>query len=325
MHIPTEPWQDQLHRVNQTPDWTSGEGIRCADAGIGLSVFASRPWLQERDTLRAFYQSMLAHMPPETFGFYATESMSRHRKSTAATFEMLGLWLEDGAPERGFVALELKGGGGPADASADLFKVFGLEPGNDEYDPLDAKSLSLSLRPGAHTAAQDVAWIEQMFLAVCARVQLVSAIAGPVVNTSRYDKAVAETVAWQAATRYRGLDIPALVADGIAVSEAGLKGVAWLTALGEPVLDSLGGRAAVLSALPKAVAVTELPTGIVLKLAAAPSLLDRNRNEDAALYHRAYAVVQPAIEYYIRRSATLSLPSDAEEKSERWLRRFADA
>lgn len=325
MSASVDPLQHQLLSLNQAPSWIAEDGFQLAEAGLGFSVFTSNSWRQERQSLLTTYQAVLNHLGSGAFKFFATESMSRHRKVAASTLGMLPTWLEEGAPAREFVVLELKGGATPADASANLFKVFDLEPENPDYDPLDAKSLFVSLHPGSHASEKDARWIEQMLLAICARVPFVSALAGPVISRSRYDPEAATFAAWQTAMRCKGLDIQTLVTDGIAVSEQGLKGVGWLTALGNPVLDSLGGRQTVLAMLPKTVAVTELPNGVVLKLADQPSLLDSNRpDDDREVYRATYRVLKPAVEYYIRRSAPLNLPDNEEENTELWLRRFDD-
>lgn len=297
------------------------DDVRLVALGYTMSVYTNRLLSQQAKGVLAAYDRYLRLDQRELPPYYATENMSRHKKASKATFDMLPTWLQPGAPPREFIALDLQATESPNDAPRDSFHVYGTEPAYPEHSEDDARIVAMSLDP----ATCDAATLLDVFIETCSAIDFGSALAGFGMNTSRYEEEAAQTHAWAMGMRYRTLDIPRMVDDAIAVGKDGIKGVGWLTALGPVILDELGGKAKLRKAVPGDVELIDLPNGIVLKAGAAPVLGDRNRRESVAPYKAIYTLLAPWIDRAAKRSPSFNLETDYVERTEAWFNRLADA
>lgn len=296
----------------------ASDDIQAVALGLGLSVFTEQPWRANANAALRAYDGCLALCGQDRLGFYATETMNKHRKTTTATFSMLATWLKVDAPPRERISLELKGGEAAQDAAATMFNIFGIEPQSEHYDPHDAASITMSFEPDAAPTV-----VEKLFIEVCSSTALVSGYAGYRMNCSWYDAEESQTHAWRMGMRHLGADIPLLPEDAIATGHDGVKCVGWLTAIGAGIADELGGPAALRKALPPGAELIDLPNGVILKAGAEPSIGDRNRGDTYRVERAIHRLLGPAIERFIARAAPFDLESDEVERTDQWLRRFA--
>lgn len=308
---------EEIASIRKRIELTSDD-IQAVALGLGLSVFTEQSWRDNAGAALHAYEAYLALCDQDRLGFYATESMNKHRKTTAATFSMLATWLKVDAPPRERISLELKGGDAAQDASATMFNIFGIEPQSEHYDPHDAALIAMSFEPSAAPAA-----VERLFIEVCSSTALVSGYAGYRMNCSWYDAEESQTHAWRMGMRYLGADIPLLPEDAIATGHDGVKGIGWLTALGAGIADEFGGPAALRKALPPGADLIELPTGVILKAGPVPTIGDRNRGDTYRVERAIHRLLAPAHERFISRAAPFDLESDEVERTDQWLRRFA--
>jgi hypothetical protein len=308
---------DEIGSIRKRLELVSDD-IQAVALGFGLSVFTELPWSANPGAALRAFDRYLGMCGQDGLGFYATETMSKHRKTTKATFSMLATWLKADAPARERISFELKGGKAAQDASASMFKIFGIEPNSKHYDPNDAAAIAMSFEFGATPAE-----VEKLFIEVCSSIALVSGHAGYRMNCSWYDAEESQTHAWRMGMRHWGADIPMLPEDAMAASLDGVKGVGWLTAIGVRVLNELGGLGGLRETLPPEVEMIQLPNGLILKAGAAPSIGDRNRGDTYQVERAIHRALAPAIERFIARAAPFDLESDEVECTDRWLRRFA--
>ena len=301
--------------------FVNDDGVVSVELGLGASLFTASPWSAQASVATLLLDQFLHWCEPYRLGFYATETMSRHKPTNAATFSMPQVWLKPGAPTRDHTTLELKGGNDYRDASADFFKLYGVEPSSDDFDPNEATAVSFSVAPRLKS---DAGMLEKLFVAACCSVDLVSAYAGYRLNCSRYGTENAETHALRVGMRYLGLDIPKPQDDAMAVWHDAAKGVGWLTAVGRTILSELGGVSRIRKQLPQYIEVIEIPTGAVIKLAPFPSVGDVNRAQALQGERAVSQLLMQHIERYIARSAPFEVDETEREITDRWYRRLLD-
>jgi len=92
--------------------------------------------------------------------------------------------------------------------------------------------------------------------------------------------------------RYRGVDwgFPQYFGD---LSEFGIKGVNWLTLVGEEWVEQLGGIDSIKKNFSASILVHELPHGILIQAGPRPELGYVNSEETLPLYHEVGAALQP--------------------------------
>lgn len=316
--------KQQLELAKTRLEVRDDEGLKACALGLGASIFTGKPWSTQGAAALTIFEQILQWKDKSRFKYYATETMSKHRKTSSSTFSMPEVWLKPGAPARDHVTFELKGGSEPQESSGDFFKFFGVEPSSDEFDPMDATAVVFSI--GADCiGADDAQTLEQLFVAACSSVELVCGLAGYQLHCSRYESELAETHAVRSGMRYRGVDIPRALSDAHAVRTDGLKGVGWLTALGKPLLEEVGGIHALIKALPTAVMVREIPTGAVIRIGAAPGLGDVNRADSLSDARACAQALAAPLNRFIARVSPFNIDEIESEVSDAWHGRLLDA
>lgn len=296
------------------------DGLRITSFVFGMSFFLDDDPARYAPGLVAVQDGWLDLAGRSRFGWYATETMSRHRKVTGKTLSMLGAWVAEGPTSRDYIALMLKDASTHDETGAAVFEVF-ARPGKDAGRGLPAY-VHLSLP--ASEAEGRLQALERMFLSVCDRLPVLSAQAGFGIETSAYFQAEGEAAAWALSMRHPGLDVFTGHSDRRASGLDGLRTVNWLTALGPRHLADVGGVAGVQAGLPDTVGVTALAGGgAVFRAGASPQTGDVNRGDRVAPYSALDSALRPLIERCMPRAMQFDIRGDDGTATPRWFRRFS--
>lgn len=149
-----------------------------------------------------------------------------------------------------------------------------------------------------------------------------SGLAGFAFECSRYAKEDSETYAWQASMSHPGIDIVRLPVDAKAPGIDAVRGINWLTLVGAPIVQSLGGASRLQASLGSDIEVLDCRHGVVIKAGLRPAIGDVNRGDVLPLYRRVYRVLAAYVEVAARRSMSFHLTDDYVERTEAWYRRF---
>jgi hypothetical protein len=183
--------------------------------------------------------------------------------------------------------------------------------------------LWFSDHPGSLTSA---------LLDICRRLRPVSGYGGigviespDITKSQRY-----EPIVYELAQRFPGLEVDYPVSHSIwlAEGEGGIKGVNWLTVVGDRWLAKLGGTDAVhadLAALDRRFLVHRFDGGVMIQAGPRPELGDAESNDWPELYVKLSKYMEPI---RIKRHRPFQHVDPGfgfdKERSEAWLRRFDD-
>jgi hypothetical protein len=173
-----------------------------------------------------------------------------------------------------------------------------------------------------------------VLLDLCRKLKPVSGYGGIGVigSPERFIRSDYEPTVYQMAQRFPGLEIDYPVVHGIWLGKketGGIKGVNWLTAIGEPWLSKIGGAdalAADLGALDSRFIVHRFPGGVVIQAGPRPDLGDSERNIWPDLYVKLAKKLKP-IRVTLHGPMQIGgrgLRMDNKARTEAWLRRFED-
>ena len=119
--------------------------------------------------------------------------------------------------------------------------------------------------------------------------------------------------------RYRGVDIDCELADE---EFEYLKTINWLTALGHPLLERIGGYEALERRLNGAATIHSAQHGVIVQAGPHPVLGDVNRGERALAYRAVFRALEAA---FAPEFTAFDLEQgDDEDMTEAWYRRFAE-
>ena len=262
------------------------DGTRLVSAVLGMSIFSEASLSSAAGGVLDLYERVLSAVQKTTLRFHATETMRRHKPITKGTWSLLPTWLAPDGPQRDYVSLQLKDGETYQDAPRRKFQIHGYEPKNPLFNRGRANVVSVAL-PGSRQAA-DLTRLKELFVHACTVLPMRSGIAGPTLECSRYEGEASETHAWTVGMRLPGLDICRIPMDGQAVGTDGLKGVGWLTALGRPLVERLGGMAELKRGWPEEITSIETPHGVVIQAGDRPRLGDVDHEDTLELYRAIY-------------------------------------
>lgn len=220
------------------------------------------------------------------------------------------------------VGLELKNGDAYQAAPTFAFEIYGGEVGSFAYEAKRANSLKMCF-PGIWAVDRHQEMLDLM-IELASIFPFQSGHAGYSFECSRYAAEASQTHAWTRSMRHRGIDISRIPQDNKCVGHDAIKGVNWLTLIGKPFIDMLGGLESISRLLNPEVDVLEVDRGAILKAGGFPGIGDTNRGDFLPFYKKVYRVVRPLVEIAAERSVAFNLEEDFVEKTEAWFRRFAD-
>lgn len=302
------------------------DGITLTALTFGINLYFNESFYAiPAQTLQSFelFQKASAGMP---LTLYANENMNEHKPVNKRVMGMLGTWLASDAPQRPFVALELKSSPTPQDAPHLKYQVWG-----DITTQSNIISMAFPSAFGEEKADEMLALVVQLAEFIPFR----SGLAGYSFECSRYAKRKSETHAWSTSMRHPGVDIVRIPVDAKAlgkvrgevdskapVGSQGVKGVGWLTLLDASLCSELGGVAALRQKLPTPIEILECRHGVILKAGPKPELGDIDRGETLALYREIYKLLVPWISVSSDMSMAFQLAKDYVERTRAWYARL---
>jgi hypothetical protein len=184
----------------------------------------------------------------------------------------------------------------------------------------EANILHMAFPPdwGLSRTAEMLALMQEL----CGLFPFRSGHAGFSLECSGYEQISSEGHAWKTSMRHRGLDIFMVSKDMGAAGRDALKGVNWLTAVGDKLLKKVGGTKGLRKKLSEAIELIDVPGGVLIKAGPKPAVGDTNRNDFVPLYQEVHQALAPVIEPAIERYGALSLWEESLVKTHAWLRRF---
>jgi len=292
------------------------ENLKLTSAVLGINLYTSQSFYNIPEALLHTFKLFLDQCPASELKFYATETMKAHKPVTNRVMGMLKAWMAPDAPQKHYIALELKKSLKPQDAPSVKYEVWST----DASDQANIVSISLPATLETSKADNWVAFVCQLadiFPFRCGQV-------GFTLECSRYDKRRSEAHAWSKSMRHLGVDIVRLPYDAKAVGSQGVKGVGWLTLLGKELSTELGGKKMIRKQLSKDIEIIECNHGLVLKAGEAPSLGDINKRDTLPLYSEIYWLLAPKIKVSSDNSMVFAgLKGDKVELTKKWYTRFA--
>ena len=305
---------EQFHIVD-------GRGRELTRLNGDVMVYVDAPLREFRDALLACMERFFDICPRSALGWYATETMTQFKPVTSRTFAMPGTWWKDGAPRKPLRQLTLKGGDDHASVP-----TCGVYLSSAEREDRNFRRFSNYVRfvaPAAVVASKPQVWLE-FATWLGNQIPFVSGHAGYVLEANPYHVRDSEAAAFPLAMRHQAVDIATMARGPWSVRRDRIKNVGWLTLIGAPLLERLGGVEELRRRAGDGLRVVELAHGVLLQAGERPILGDVNRGESLAALVAAYAAVQPLHAGIEDLFAPFSLAHDTDEEAatRRWLFRF---
>lgn len=187
-----------------------------------------------------------------------------------------------------------------------------------------AKVLSPAL-PAAWGNGKSARMLE-LVQGVCDPFPFHSGLAGHAFERSHYAPEDSETHAWQASMHHPGIDI---VRDIVRIPEdvraAGgnaVKGVGWLTLLGNGLVAQLGGLPGLRGKLGRDIDLIDSRNGIIVKAGPHPLAGDVSRGDGLKLHGQVHDVLAPWIRTAAKQSVCFQLAEDFVGRTHAWYARL---
>jgi Protein of unknown function (DUF3396) len=290
------------------------DDLKLARLTFGINLYTNASFYDYPDAALVAFEQFLAWCPLSQVKFYATETMNTHKPVSKRVLGMLPTWLKPDAPRKKWLALELKSGDAYQDAPEFKFHIWAVDMSKQ------ANLVSLAV-----PAAWGIDKSDEMLQAVhrlCDVFPFHSGLAGFALERSHYEKKDAETYAWRVTIRHPGVDIVRVPDDARALGGGAVKGVGWLTLLGQAIVDQRGGVSSVRRQLGAGIEVIETKNGVIVKAGPWPEAGDVNRGDTLPLYARVYEVVAPWIRQAAEQSVSFQLVDDFAERTVSWYSRL---
>lgn len=326
--IMTKPAEDAQHSRKQRPVTFDPklelfqDNLQLVTLTFGIVLYTDALFSENANAINACYDRFLSLCPESELRFYATENMRRHKPVTKRALAMLPTWLKPGAPPREYFAIELKNGQAYQDAPTFSFKVCGGEPGSTlrQSGQPNMVKMAFPAQWGSERSGDMLKLVQDL----CSFFPFKSGLAGFSFECSRYASEASQSHAWAASMRHPGIDIPRIPEDGRALGQDGLKGVGWLTILGNYFVNLLGGVESIRRGLSNDIEILEVSHGVILRAGAAPALGDVNSADRLPLYREIYRLLASWIGLASERTLAFNLAENYVERTERWFKRLAD-
>ncbi len=281
---------------------------------FGIDLYTNASFYDHPAAALVPFEQFLDWCPPEEVKFYATETMSVHKPVTNRVLGMLPTWFKPGAPRKKWVALEIKSGDTPQDAPEFKFHIWAV----DMSKQANIVSLAVPSVWGVDKPDELLNAVQRL----CDVFPFHSGLAGYAIERSHYQKEDAETHAWQMTMRHPGVDIVRIPDDARALGGGTVKGVGWLTLLGQAIVTQLGGVNALSRKLGGDIEVIETKNGVIVKAGPQPEAGDLNRSRVLPLYIQVYEVVAPWIRKAAEQSVSFQLVDNFAERTVSWYSRL---
>jgi Protein of unknown function (DUF3396) len=246
---------------------------------------------------------------------YATGSMPRFRPIDRTTFKLLPEWLNTADPREDTEYI-LKFESHP---TPNMYSDTALFLWAIEYRNREVGAIRLVLPISTINGSSDT--LHHLAVAILSPLDFHSGHSGYAINWSylgRYASASRQAMR-MLARRFPGIDLPHPLSTLMAIP-SGIKRINWLTFLGTPIVERLGGQDQVNKILTQSdIRVQQLDHGIVIIAGKQPGLGDVNRREALDAYHTVGRFLAPFRSH--RHPPFLGGPED-EERTAEWLSHF---
>ena len=290
------------------------DGLKLVRLTFGIDLYTNASFYDHPDAALAAFEQFLKWCPTNQVKFYATETMSSHKPVTKRVLEMLPTWLKPESPRKKWLALELKSGDAYQDAPDFKFHIWAVATSKQA----NLVSLTVPAEWGTEKPDEMLQAVQQL----CDVFPFHSGLAGYALERSHYKKEDAETHAWQVTIRHPGVDIVRVPDDARALGGGTVKGVGWLTLLGQAIVSELGGVPALRRKLGGDIEVIETRNGVIVKAGPQPEAGDVNRGDTLPLYARVYEEGAPWIRQAAKQSVSFQLVDDFAERTLSWYSRL---
>ncbi len=290
----------------------------------GFSLFTDVPFNESADAALATYERLLNAGPRDRFRWYYNEAMTEAKPVSPRSFSMMKRKLQLKKQEKHLYSLTFYNSAEPDIPAEHAVKLVWFP--REGYSAYCASTLRYVI-PGPELESRPHEMLEQV-LATCEQLPFLSGLAGYSLEFGLYDEVEGLRASYGRMMRHPGIDLEYVISGCDSIGRGkGIKGLGWLTMLGTPLVDRLGGRETLRARLPDAVQIHPTAYGLVLQLGDAPVIGDVNRQDRLPLWRETYQVLkpvhEPVIEAWMTRGTKFDLGLDDEdEKTEAWLRRF---
>lgn len=278
--------------------------------GLDIVLYFQGGFRAHSEGVLRFYEGGLEHVR-DRITFYALDGSNNFKPIRPNVFGMPRFWASPEAKERGRYGLDLKSGPEPSnvgDAGFSFWDGNFWRTGHVRlFLPLDF--IANSVEPFIRLAKD-----------LSSKLPFIYGHAGFAVNMyEHFSSQAPDMPVLPLSLRFHGIDLgKPLFFEGMATE--GIKSINWLTFLGSPMVEKLGGKPALQQALGSGNPIHDLPHGLMIQAGPEPGFGDVEQGETLPHYHQVGRAVRPL------RLAPEVLQNDigGKENTCRWLARFDD-
>lgn len=261
---------------------------------IGMELYFPRPMPQHRAQVHEVWKRFLAWRGDDVMTWARLGGGNKSRKMNKAAYKTIETWL-DGSRPYGKICFINVHNGEWEQIGDEAFRVEGTDDEIDVeagYTTLNFVQLRVPL-----ATAEDPDALAGRLIELARPLDFVCGTAGLMLHVTPFHGNQHWKEIRGLVTRYEGVE-PDGVDKGAWRAFFGLTGINWLTFVGPPHLEKLGGVDAVEARAAKAMSVTaqRLGQGIVLRAGARPRIGDRNKpSPDLDPYREVHRIVGSAL------------------------------
>lgn len=301
---------------------TSSKDRELTALTIDLAIYLDHSLAPHGDALIKALDAFLALVPRETLTWYRTDTMTRGKPCTARSLAIPKTWFRPGSAPKLHHFLEVHDGPAYASVPRSGFRLSSYELEAGAQRPWEPSRVRFMF-PAA-TFHANPAPVLQLAQQLADDFPIVSGHGGYCIerNDAYYSEA-SMMAAYPLAMRFQGADLDYRLSDE---EFTFLKTVNWLTLVGNPLLERIGGPDALAERLKDSgVQVHRAKLGLILQAGERPALGDVNRGEWLPAYRAVYRALSDLFAPAFTPAFHLTIPGDGhanEEKTEAWYRRF---
>ncbi len=285
---------------------------------IGLDLHFGRPMDEHREEVLAVWEALLDWRGRERFTWARLGGGNKSRKMAPAAYRTVQMWLDGSRPYGDHCFINVQDG--PFECiGQEAFLVDGNNRPIEDEDDTDINHVQM--RFGLEVA-EDADELATRLQALAAPLRYASGAAGLMLHATPFGRNRLWKEMRALVTRYEGVE-PDMADKANWMAGEGVPDVNWLTFVGQPHLDALAGKDALIAAASAAPGVTAADTGhgVMLRAGERPRMGDRNHPSNALdPYREVYRLLKPAL-YQLGDFGFSDSDFDADQTLE-WQQRF---
>lgn len=287
-----------------------------------VTVYLDHALTSHAEALTKAVDAFLTLVSRDALTWYRTDAMTRGKPCTARSLAIPKTWFRPGSAFKVHRFLQVQDGTAYASVPRCGFRISSHELEAGEPRPWEP-SLVRFMLPAAASRA-DPAPLLQLAQQLADDFPIVSGHSRYCIERNdAYYSQPSMMAAYPLAMRFQGADLDYRLSDEEFVF---LKTVNWLTIVGDPLLERIGGRAALCASINEPeVIVHDAKFGLILQAGERPALGDVNRGEWLPSYRAVYRALAELFAPTFTPAFHLTIPGDPhvdEERTEAWYRRF---